>query len=114
MEKTDFTCGLEAALALISGKWKLLILYHLAHGTKRYAELRRCVGGVTDKMLGQQLKEMRADGLVLRVDHQEIPPHVEYSLAPFGMSLAATLAPLCEWGEANTTVIQNVVERRVS
>jgi DNA-binding HxlR family transcriptional regulator len=114
MEKTDFTCGLEAALALISGKWKLLILYHLAHGTKRYGALKRCVGGVTDKMLGQHLKEMQADGLILRVDFQEIPPHVEYSLAPLGVSLARTLAPICAWGEENAMLIQDLVQRRVS
>jgi DNA-binding HxlR family transcriptional regulator len=112
MKKT-FSCGLEAALALIGGKWKLLVLYHLAHATRRYGELKRCVGGVSDKMLIQQLKELQRDGVVDRTDYGEIPPRVDYSLTPFGKSLARTLAPLCAWGERHSATIAALTTRRV-
>ena len=72
MKKDPFTCGLEAALYVLGGKWKPLILFHLAHGTRRYGELRRAVGGVSDKVLIQQLKELQADGIVDRFDYGEI------------------------------------------
>ena len=74
MKKEPFTCGLDAALFVLGGKWKPLILFHLAHGTRRYGELRRAVGSVSDKVLIQQLKELQADGIIDRVDFGEIPP----------------------------------------
>jgi DNA-binding HxlR family transcriptional regulator len=77
MKKDAFTCGMDAALFVLGGKWKPLILFHLAHGTRRYGELRRAVGTVSDKVLIQQLKELQADGIVNRLDYREIPPKVE-------------------------------------
>jgi DNA-binding HxlR family transcriptional regulator len=74
MKNGAFTCGLDAALAVIGGKWKPLILFHLAHEVRRYGELRRAVGGVSDKVLIQQLKELEADGIIKRLDFKEIPP----------------------------------------
>src|SRR5260370_34572750 len=112
MAAIAFTCGLDAALAVIGGKWKPLILFHLAHGTRRYGELRRAVGSVSDKMLIQQLKELQADGIVDRLDHQEIPPKVEYSLTRFGKTLARALAPLCAWGAEHETPVAKVMSRR--
>jgi DNA-binding HxlR family transcriptional regulator len=112
MSDENFTCGVDAVLALISGKWKLLILYFLAHDTLRYGELKRQVRGVSNKVLIQQLKELQADGLVDRTDYKEIPPRVDYALTPFGMSLARTLAPLCAWGQEHTAAIAAIVERR--
>jgi len=112
MADEPFTCGLDAALAVVSGKWKLLILYYLAHQTRRYGELRRCIRDVSDKVLIQHLKELEADGVVERVDHKEIPPRVDYSLTSFGVSLARSLAPLCAWGEAHAVEIAALVGRR--
>jgi DNA-binding HxlR family transcriptional regulator len=94
MKKPTFTCGLDAALVVLGGKWKPLILYHLAHGTRRYGELRRAIGGVSDKVLIQQLKELQADGIIARLDYGEIPPKVEYSRTAFGKTLGKALAPL--------------------
>lgn len=107
-----FSCGLDAALALIGGKWKPHILYHLSQQTRRYGELQRAVGAITHKVLIQQLKELEADGIVKRVDHGEIPPRVDYSLTKFGQSLARALGPLCQWGSDNYREIARVVERR--
>jgi DNA-binding HxlR family transcriptional regulator len=98
MKNGAFTCGLDAALFVLGGKWKPLILFHLAHGTRRYGELRRAIGSVSDKVLIQQLKELQADGIIDRFDYGEIPPKVEYSLTAFGRTLGKALAPLCEWG----------------
>lgn len=108
------TCGLDAALAVIGGKWKPLILFHLAHGARRYGELRRMVGEVTDKVLIQQLKELQADGAVDRRDYQEIPPKVEYSLTEFGSSLAKALAPLCVWGTEHMEAVEKLPSRRIA
>lgn len=102
MKDVPFSCGMEAVLDLVGGKWKLLILYHLVHGQQmRFSELRRLVGSVSEKMLSQQLKEMACDGLVRRIDFRTVPPHVEYALTSFGKDLAKTLQPLCAWGAEN-------------
>lgn len=111
-ENSPFTCGLDAALRMMSGKWKPLILYFLYYQTKRYGELKRCVRGVSHKMLIQQLKELESDGIVARKDYQEVPPRVEYSLTPFGASLTETLKPLCEWGTQNKNEIEATLARR--
>jgi DNA-binding HxlR family transcriptional regulator len=84
---------------VVSGKWKSLILWELdAHGTRRFAELRRGLPGVTEKMLTQHLREMEQDGLVHREVYAEVPPKVEYSLTDQGITLNQALRPLGEWG----------------
>lgn len=110
--KTVFTCGMDAALFVMGGKWKSLIVYHLANGTLRYGELRRAVGRVSDKSLSQQLRELITDGIVARRDFGEIPPHVEYSRTPFGCSLAQALARLCEWGSQHSGELAVIAENR--
>jgi DNA-binding HxlR family transcriptional regulator len=108
-----FTCGLDATLRVISGKWKPLILYFLAQdGPTRYGELRRAVRDVSDKMLIQQLKELEADGLVKRTDYKEVPPRVDYSLTDLGRSLAEALVPLCSWGTEHMAEVAQVFAER--
>jgi DNA-binding HxlR family transcriptional regulator len=108
-----FTCGLDATLRVIAGKWKPLILYFLAQGgPTRYGELRRAVRDVSDKMLIQQLKELEADGLVKRTDYKEIPPRVDYSLTPLGISLGTALVPLCTWGTENMAEVTRAFAQR--
>ena len=108
-----FTCGLDATLRVVAGKWKPLILYFVAQGgPTRYGELRRAVRDVSDKMLIQQLKELEADGLVKRTDHKEVPPRVDYSLTPLGRSLAEALVPLCTWGTENMAEVTRVFAQR--
>lgn len=114
MANNLFNCGLEAALAVIGGKWKPLVLYHLARDAHRYGELRRAIGGVSDKVLIQQLKELERDEIIARRDFQEIPPKVEYSLTPFGQSLAIALGGLCAWGTEHMLSIERISERRVA
>jgi DNA-binding HxlR family transcriptional regulator len=98
MDRKVYSCGLEAALAIIGGKWKSLILWNLAQQPRRFGELRRLVVGVSEKVLTEELKEMVADRIVVRKDFREVPPRVEYSLTEFGRSLAQALGPLCQWG----------------
>lgn len=108
-----FTCGLDATLRVVFGKWKPLILYFLAQGgPTRYGELRRAVRDASDKMLIQQLKELETDGLVKRTDYKEVPPRVDYSLTPLGLSLAEALVPLCAWGTDNMTEVSRVYAQR--
>jgi DNA-binding HxlR family transcriptional regulator len=76
-------CGLDTVLALIGGKWKMLILYHLGHGSRRFGELRRLLLGISEKMLIQDLRQMQESGLLVRKDYQQVPPKVEYSITPF-------------------------------
>ncbi|RKE85656.1 helix-turn-helix domain-containing protein [Rhizobium sp. AG855] len=112
MTGTNFSCGLEAVLAILGGKWKPLILYHLAGGPRRTGELRRLVAHVSEKMLIQHLKEMTDDGVIRRIDFRMVPPHVEYELTDFGRSLAGVLAPLCEWGTRHTEEVAAIVQNR--
>lgn len=110
-----FTCGLDATLRVISGKWKPLILYFLAQGgPTRYGELRRAVRDVSDKVLIQQLKELEADGLIKRTDYKEVPPRVDYSLTGLGVSLAQALVPLCTWGTENMAEVTRVFAQRAA
>jgi DNA-binding HxlR family transcriptional regulator len=98
MRQRAYVCGLDAALDVMGGKWKGLILWALRSEARRFGELRRVVQGISEKILIQHLKEMEADGIVTRRDFKEVPPRVEYALTPFGESLFVAVAPLCEWG----------------
>lgn len=94
-----YICGIDAALDVVSGKWKGLVLWELhTHGTRRFAELRSALPGVSEKMLTQHLRQMEEDGLVHRKVYAEVPPKVEYSLTEAGTSLNEALRPLGEWG----------------
>ncbi len=112
MTETNFQCGLEAVLAILGGKWKPLIVYHLANGSKRTGQLRRLVTNVSEKMLIQHLKELTDDGVIRRMDFQTVPPHVEYELTDFGRNLTERLAPLCEWGTHHGAEVAKIVEKR--
>ncbi|NEW27660.1 winged helix-turn-helix transcriptional regulator [Nocardia cyriacigeorgica] len=93
-----YTCGLDATLSVLNGKWKLLILWPLSERPRRFGELRRAVPGVTEKVLTTQLRELEADGIVHREVYDEVPPRVEYSLTPLGALLNDALLPLEAWG----------------
>jgi len=109
---TGFSCGLDATLHIISGKWKPLVLFFLRDGPKRYGELKRLTQGVSDKVLIQQLKDLEADHVLVRTDYREVPPRVDYALTPLGRSLADALVPLCTWGNENMAVTASIVAAR--
>ncbi len=91
-------CPVETTLLLIGNKWKVLILRDLLDGTKRFGELKRSIGSVSQKVLTQQLRAMEEDGLVHREVYAEVPPRVEYSLTELGESLKPILDAMMDWG----------------
>jgi DNA-binding HxlR family transcriptional regulator len=104
--RKEYSCGLEAALEVVGGKWKVLILWPLRQAPRRFGELRRQIPGISEKMLIQHLKEMESDGIVTRKDYKEVPPRVEYALTAFGGTLCDALAPLCAWGQMHMKRIE--------
>lgn len=92
-------CGFAAALNVIGGKWKSLLLWELNIAPRRFGELKRLIPGITEKMLVQQLREMEADGIVHREVFYQLPPKVQYSVTDFGVSLNAGVTVLSEWGK---------------
>lgn len=103
-----YLCGLDAAVDVIGGKWKPLLLWALEDGPRRYGELRREVDGISEKVLIQQLRELQRDGIVARTVHEQVPPKVEYSLTARGVALNDALGPLGDWGEVNMGHIESV------
>ncbi|ARZ68599.1 hypothetical protein SMD11_2952 [Streptomyces albireticuli] len=101
-----YTCGLDAAIDVIDGKWKVLILWALGEAPRRFGETRRLLPGVSEKVLAQQLRELEADGIVHREVYDVVPPKVEYSLTGRGHELNAALAPLGAWGKERIATLE--------
>ena len=93
-------CPVETTLTLISDKWKVLILRDLMPGTKRFGELKKSIGTVTQKVLTAQLRQWEASGLLTRTVYAEVPPRVEYTLTDLGRSLRPVLDAMEAWGKA--------------
>lgn len=92
--------GFTYTLSLINGKYKMTILYTLmAYGVVRFNEMKKCIGTISYKTLSAMLKELEADGLIVRKEYPQIPPKVEYSLSERGKSLMPILDMMCVWGE---------------
>ncbi|HEY2061901.1 MAG TPA: helix-turn-helix domain-containing protein [Amycolatopsis sp.] len=101
MQPRSYNCGLDAAIDVIGGRWKSLVLWALHEEPLRFGELKRSVRGISEKMLIQSLRELEHDEIVHREAHAEIPPRVEYSLTERGQALNTALLPLGDWGESN-------------
>jgi len=99
VQAVDEQCPFELGLNILSGKWKLKILWHLSKGTVRFNELQRLLGNITTKTLTEQLRELEEQGIILRTVFPEVPPRVEYSLSEIGITLKPILRELCEWGK---------------
>ncbi|MCP3138590.1 winged helix-turn-helix transcriptional regulator [Pyxidicoccus xibeiensis] len=93
----------ERALKVIGGRWKVVILYYLFEGPKRLSELRRLAPLASQKVLVQQLREMEEHGIVHREVFAQVPPRVDYTATPLGLSLKPIVAALCEWGRHHAT-----------
>lgn len=106
MRESQTDCGLDVALAVMGGKWKPLILYHVRPGPRRFGELRRLVTGISEKVLIQQLRELVGAGVLVRHDYREVPPRVDYAVTPFGETLVEVLLPLCEWGNQHRAQVE--------
>ncbi|NOU07339.1 MAG: helix-turn-helix transcriptional regulator [Hyphomicrobiaceae bacterium] len=99
-------CPSRAVLALVADKWTLLIMPALRQGPMRNSDLMRRIGGISQKMLTQTLRELERNGLVVRVDHNEVPPRVDYALTPLGRSLAEAIRKLDAWCEAHIDQVE--------
>jgi DNA-binding HxlR family transcriptional regulator len=105
MRQPSSGSGLEAAWAVIGGKWKPFVVWQLAaNGPRRFGQLRRLVDGISEK-------ELACDGIVVRTDFREVPPRVEYSLTEFGLELSMALLPLHTWGDTHLRRISRTTKR---
>jgi DNA-binding HxlR family transcriptional regulator len=91
-------CPVEVAIAVLGGAWKMTAVKYLAQRTHRFGDLRRAVGPVTPRVLTRQLRELEADGVILRTVYAEVPPRVEYSLTELGRTLEPIVSALDGWG----------------
>ncbi|MBD8828581.1 helix-turn-helix transcriptional regulator [Pseudomonas sp. CFBP 13602] len=96
--KNKASCPVEVTMKIIGGKWKVLILYFLFSGTKRFGELGRCLGPISARTLTQQLRELEIDGIIERKIFEEVPPRVEYTITSLGKSLYPILEAMADWG----------------
>ncbi|PLR80907.1 transcriptional regulator [Bacillus canaveralius] len=107
IENGQFNCEKELTLSVISGKWKIVILWYLGKaGPHRFSELQKLFPKITQKMLSSQLKELIEDGVVLRTAYPEVPPRVEYSLTELGQTLMPIIEMMYEWGKKRIEDIQ--------
>ncbi|MFE0754711.1 winged helix-turn-helix transcriptional regulator [Inquilinus sp. NPDC058860] len=108
--RRSYGCAVEVTLAVMGGKWKPVILYQLLDGPKRFGELRKTVGGATQRSLTLQLRELEADGILNRRVFAEVPPRVEYSLTEYGRTLAPVLDAMKAWGQSFRDRVEGTAE----
>ena len=100
-KNTTTGCPVTATLGLIGGKWKPVILYYLASGTRRFGEIAARIPAISRKVLTEQLRELEKDGFILREQYKEIPPRVDYSLTDLGKSLTPIFDEMAAWARAH-------------
>ena len=108
-ELFSVACPSRQVLQNVTSRWGVLVLVALMSGTFRFSELRRKIGGVSEKMLAQTLQALEGDGFVLRIAHPVVPPHVEYSLTRMGQEVAREVESLADWIEGN---LYRILEQR--
>lgn len=107
MIKLVTSCPADRTIAIIGGRWKIAIVFHLLRSTKRFSELHRLIPSATHKVLIQQLRELEADGVVKRKVYAQVPPKVEYSLAALGQSLKPVVQAMETWGKVHAAGQKN-------
>ncbi|HEX9657341.1 MAG TPA: helix-turn-helix domain-containing protein [Bacteroidota bacterium] len=105
-----YHCAVAVTMEMIGGKWKAVVLWYLRKKTKRFAELRRHIPDITEKMLTKQLRELERDGIVRRKVYAEVPPRVEYTLTEYGRTLLPLIEAIGEWGRARTKKFGKLVQ----
>jgi DNA-binding HxlR family transcriptional regulator len=99
-------CGSRRILNLIADRWTALVIYALGRETRRYSDLEKMIGGISQKMLTQTLRNLERDGIVIRTVYPVVPPRVEYALTLLGITLIDALGPLCKWAEENLSAVE--------
>jgi DNA-binding HxlR family transcriptional regulator len=115
--KENYGCPVKATANTLAGKWKVMIVWHLSFGTRRFAEVRDVLPGVSDKVLADQLRELEVDGIVRRLATPTSPPRVDYELTQAGKELIPIMESMCDWGVLHLGVQPNfprVAARAVS
>jgi DNA-binding HxlR family transcriptional regulator len=102
--KSHFGCPVQATSNVLAGKWKVLIVWHLSFGPRRFAELRDMLPGVSEKVLTAQLRELEGDGVIRRLSKETVPPRVDYLLSDAGNELIPVMEAMCSWGTKNLGV----------
>jgi DNA-binding HxlR family transcriptional regulator len=103
-------CDSRQVLALLADRWSMLVIYALSRGVRRHGELKRMIGGVSQKMLTQTLRALERDGLVQRSVYPVVPPRVDYTLTPLGKTLLAPLRSICRWAESHLPQVREARE----
>jgi DNA-binding HxlR family transcriptional regulator len=106
----EYGCPIEITMAIIGGKWKVAILFHLLDGKLRFGEIKKLLPGISQRVLTVQLRELESDRILTRKVYPEVPPRVEYKLTAFGKSLAPTLIEMGNWGE---TYAERVIKIKI-
>src|SRR5437868_15426976 len=106
--KDNHGCPVQGSINVLSGKWKVLVVWHLGFGPRRFAELRNLVPGISEKVLASQLRELASDGIVRRTRKPLVPPQVTYSLTKAGSALIPLMAELCHWGTRHLGIPPNL------
>lgn len=109
--KPHFGCPVQATINVLAGKWKVMILWHLGFGTKRFAELKRLLPGISEKVLTDQLRQLQADGVISRSSDGAAPTRVEYSLTQDGQDLIPQMEQLCNWGSRHFGITPTLKRR---
>lgn len=106
--KDHYGCPVQASINVLSGKWKVQILWHLSFAPRRFAELRKKLPKISEKVLAQQLRQLQADGILHRNSTASVPPQVTYSLNGEGQKLVPLMESLCKWGSAHFGIKPNL------
>ena len=106
--KNHFGCPVQATSNVLAGKWKVLIVWHLSFGRRRFAEIRDLLPGISEKVLTSQLRELERDGVVRRVAKPVVPPRVDYLLSDAGEELVPVMEAMCKWGTKHLGVQPNL------
>jgi DNA-binding HxlR family transcriptional regulator len=106
--KNHFGCPVQATANVLAGKWKVLIVWHLSFGSRRFAEIRDLLPGVTEKVLTSQLRELERDGVIRRRVEETIPRRVDYMLSDAGSALIPVMEAMCSWGTKFLGVAPNL------
>ena len=102
MARRPELCPAEATARIVGGRWKAAVLEQLFQGTKRFSELKRAIGGITQRTLSQQLRDLQSTGIVERTVYAHTPPRVVYAITPLGRSLRPLLDTMCHWGKSHS------------
>ncbi len=106
--KPRFGCPVKATTRVLTGKWKVAIVWHLSFGVKRFAEIRNLLTGVSEKVLTAQLRQLEKDGVLRRNVTHSVPPRVEYQLTAAGVELIPIMQTMCDWGSKHLGILSTL------